>query len=48
MRVISEKNEGITLKGNGWRLITEEELENERSNNSPFSELSKMFDSREE
>ena len=48
LRVISEKNEGITLKGDGWRLITEEELENERSNNSPFSELSKMFDSREE
>jgi uncharacterized metal-binding protein YceD (DUF177 family) len=48
LKVVSEKNVGMTLKGDGWRLITEEELEKERSNNSPFSELSKMFDSREE
>ena len=48
LKVVSEKNEGMTLQGNGWRLITEEELEKERSNNSPFSELSKMFDSRKE
>ena len=46
LKVVSEKNEGITLEGNGWRLITEEELN--KSNNSPFSELSKMFDSRKE
>ena len=45
-KVVSDKNEGLTLEGNGWRLITEEEL-NQR-NNSPFSELSKMFDSRKE
>ena len=37
-----------SLEGDGWRLITEEELEKEKSNNSPFSELSKMFDSRKE
>lgn len=48
LKVVGEKNENLTLKGDGWRLITEEELEKERSNNSPFSELSKMFDSREE
>ena len=48
LKVVSEKSSGITLKGDGWRLITEEELEKEKSNNSPFSELSKMFDSREE
>jgi len=48
LKVVSEKNEGLTLEGNGWRLITEEELEKEKSNNSPFSELSKMFDSRKE
>ena len=48
LKVVSEKNEGLTMKGNGWRLITEEELELEKSNNSPFSELSKMFDSRKE
>ena len=48
LKVVSEKNEGLTMEGNGWRLITEEELELEKSNNSPFSELSKMFDSRKE
>ena len=46
LKVVSEKNEGLTLEGNGWRLITEEELESR--NNSPFCELSKMFDSRKE
>ena len=46
LKVVSGKNEGLTLEGNGWRLITEEELK--KSNNSPFSELSKMFDSRKE
>ena len=48
LQVVSEKNAHITLEGDGWRLITEEELELEKSNNSPFSELSKMFDSRKE
>lgn len=48
LKVVSEKNEGLTMEGNGWRLITEEELEKEKSNNSPFSELNKMFDSRKE
>ena len=48
LKVVSEKNAGITLEGDGWRLITEDELVMERSNNSPFSELSKMFDSRKE
>ena len=46
LKVISEKSAGISLKGDGWRLITEEELN--KGNNSPFSELSKMFDSRKE
>ncbi len=46
LKVKSEKNEDLTLKGDGWRLVTEEELE--KSNNSPFSELSKIFDSRKE
>lgn len=48
LKVVSEKNEGLMMEGNGWRLITEEELEKEKSNNSPFSELNKMFDSRKE
>lgn len=46
LKVRSSKNDDLTLEGDGWRLITEEELET--SNNSPFSELSKMFDSRKE
>ena len=48
LKVVDKKNEGLSLKGDGWRLITEEELEREKSNNSPFNELSKMFDSRKE
>ena len=48
LKVVGEKSASMTLKGDGWRLITEEELEKEKSNNSPFSELSKMFDSRKE
>ena len=34
-------DDNITLKGDGWRLITEEELN--KSNNSPFSELKDKF-----
>lgn len=45
-KVVSEKNKDLTLEGDGWRLVTEEELKS--SNKSPFSELSKMFDSRKE
>lgn len=45
-KVVSEKNKDLALEGNGWRLVTEEELNNR--NDSPFSELSKMFDSRKE
>ena len=48
LKVINEENKGITLKGNGWRLVTEEELANEKSNNSPFSELYNLIDSRKE
>lgn len=46
LKVKSEKSENLTLKGDGWRLVTEEELK--EGNNSPFSELSKIFDSRKE
>lgn len=46
LKVVSDKNKDLTLEGNGWRLITEEELK--KGNNSPFSELSKIFDSRKE
>lgn len=46
LKVRAKGNENLTLKGDGWRLVTEEELE--KGNNSPFSELSKIFDSRKE
>ena len=48
LKIKNEKNENLSLKGNGWRLVTEEELERERSNNSPFSELYNIIDSRKE
>ena len=45
-KIKNEKNEGLTLEGNGWRLVTEDEINS--GNNSPLSELSKMFSSRKE
>lgn len=42
LRVRNPKSENIHLEGNGWRLITEEELENRK--NCPFSDLSKLLD----
>lgn len=37
LKVVSEKNKNLKLEGNGWRLTTEDEVNN--GNNSPFSEL---------
>lgn len=49
LKVTSAKNRDLNLKGNGWRLVTEEELKNNNdSNDSPFSELYKLIDSRKE
>ena len=48
LKVVSEKNQNLNLKGNGWRLITEEELKNRKSDDSPFSELYNLIDSRKE
>ena len=42
LKVRNPKNENIKLEGNGWRLITEDELNNRKYN--PFSELSKLLD----
>ncbi|MEE3342471.1 MAG: YceD family protein [Bacilli bacterium] len=47
LKVVDEKNKNITLEGDGWRFITEEELEKERSNESPFDELDSKFDFKE-
>lgn len=35
-------NNNVDIKGDGWRLITEEEFNNK--SNKPFSELSKLLD----
>ena len=49
LKVTSERSKNINLKGNGWRLVTEEELDNDDdSNDSPFSDLYKLIDSRKE
>ena len=42
-KIVSDKNKNISLEGNGWRLVTEEELELERQNKSPFDELDNKF-----
>lgn len=42
LKVRNPKNENIHLEGNGWRLISEEELENRKYN--PFSDLSLILD----
>lgn len=42
LKVRSEEDDNISLKGDGWRLITEEELKNR--SNRPFSDLSKLLD----
>lgn len=45
---VVNKNRETSLKGEGWRLVTEEELEKEKVANSPFSELQELLDSRKE
>lgn len=45
-KVKSDKTKDLELEGEGWRLVTEENLR--ESNNSPLSELSKLLDSRKE
>ncbi|MBR3162006.1 MAG: DUF177 domain-containing protein [Bacilli bacterium] len=47
LKVVSEKNKDLTIEGDGWRFITEDALEQERSNNSPFDVLDDKFDLRE-
>jgi len=42
MKVHNPKNDNIHLEGDGWRLITEEEV-NDRKNN-PFSDLSLILE----
>ncbi len=42
-KIVSDKNKDIKLEGNGWRFISEEELENDKNNKSPFDELDNIF-----
>jgi len=48
LKVTLDDSRKLNLRGDGWRLVTEEELNNENSNDSPFSELYKLIDSRKE
>lgn len=41
-------HEDVELKGDGWRLISEEDYEKEKSQNSPFSNLSELLNDRKE
>ncbi len=42
LKVHNSKNDNITLKGDGWRFMTEDELNNRH--NYPLSDLSKLLD----
>lgn len=44
LKVVSDKNKNKTIQGNGWRLISEDEVNTD--NNSPFSDLQKLLDSK--
>ena len=41
-------HEDVDLKGDGWRLISEEDYEKERSQNSPFSNLEELLNEGKE
>ena len=41
LKAVNEKNKSIKLEGDGWRLISEEDLENTKNN--PLSSLEEMF-----
>lgn len=41
LKAVNEKNKNVKLEGDGWRLISEEDLENTKNN--PLSSLEEMF-----
>ena len=43
-KVVKDQNRKIHMEGDGWRLITEEELSKVKEKNNPFSELSKLLE----
>lgn len=44
LKIVSDKNKDKTIEGNGWRLISEDEVNT--SKDSPFSDLQKLLDSK--
>ena len=38
----------INLEGNGWRVITEDQFNRERSTNNPFANLDKLLNTKED
>ena len=47
-KVHSPKNENVTIKGDGWRVITEDDFLKEQSSNNPFTELKQMIEESED
>ena len=45
---VRKTDEDITLQGNGWRVISEEQYKKERSTISPFSDLSELLETKED
>ena len=46
---VRSTDEDINLEGNGWRVISEEQFENERKNsNNPFANLDKLLNTKED
>ena len=41
LKAVNEKNKNLTLEGDGWRLISEDEVANTKNN--PLSSLEEMF-----
>ena len=40
LKAVNEKNKDLTLEGDGWRLIKEDEV---KSSNNPLSSLEELF-----
>lgn len=47
-KVHSPKNENVMIKGDGWRVITEDDFLKEQSSNNPFTELKQMIEESED
>ena len=46
---VRSTDEDITLEGNGWRVISEEQFNKERNNsNNPFANLDELLNTKED